>query len=174
MYKWKPFYWSMTILALLMVRPVMGQERGFQFPAKLGLGMSRNFLLDAGVVAFSYIPKANSARYYDGLLDVEVLIGRHTMVMPKLELNAGILPLGSEGLVVLNAGAETGLLTDFKQAGWVLSPKLGLSVGQGLFRLYYLRNILLNDPVLPGFGRNSVVLEINIASLQGRRMKVMP
>ncbi|PSK95057.1 hypothetical protein [Taibaiella chishuiensis] len=174
MHRYKSFYCCIALLALLLARPVYAQESGFQFPAKLGLGMSRNFLLDAGLVAFSYIPKANSPRYYDALLDVEVLIGRHTMVMPKLELNAGILPVGGDGLFVINAGAETGLLTDFKQAGWVFSPKVGVSIGQGLFRLYYLRNILLNDPVLPGFGRNSVVLEINIASLQGRRMKVMP
>lgn len=149
------------------------QEMGFQYPAKLGLGMSRNFLVDAGLLAFSYIPKANSARYYDALLDVQVLIGKHSMLMPKLELNAGILPVGSDELFVLNIGMEGGVLTDFKESGFVWSPKIGLSVGQGLFRLHYLRNFLSGNPLLPGFGRNSVVLEINIASLQGKKMKVI-
>lgn len=155
------------------INPVKAQEMGFQYPAKLGLGMSRNFLVDVGLLSFSYIPKANNARYYDALFDVEALIGKHTMLMPKIELNAGILPVGQEELFVLNIGLEAGVLTDFKQSGFVLSPKAGVSIGQGLFRLYYLRNFLSGNPLLPGFGRNSVVFEINIASLQGKKIKII-
>ncbi len=161
------------ILLLGLSHSLKAQETGFQYPAKFGLGMSRNFLIDAGLVSFSYIPRANSARYYDALLGVAVLIGKHTMLMPKLELNAGLLPLGSDELFVVNVGVEGGLLTDFKQSGFVVSPKVGLSIGQGLFRLHYLRNFLSGNPILPGFGGNSVVLEINIASLQGKKIKVI-
>jgi hypothetical protein len=150
-------------------KSVSAQEMGFQYPAKLGLGMSRNFLIDVGLVAFSYIPKENKAHYYDALLDVQVLIGKHTMLMPKLEVNAGLLPIGKDDVFVINIGAEAGVLTDFKQSGFVLSPKAGISIGQGIFRIYYLRNFLSGGSELPGFGRNSVVLELNIASLQGKK-----
>lgn len=160
-----------SIVCCCLTQTAEAQEAGFQFPAKLGLGMSRNFVVDAGLASFSYIPKAGSARYYDALLDVAVLIGKHTMLLPKVELNAGILPVGSDAFFVLNIGAETGVLTDFKQAALMLSPKAGVSVGQGLFRLHYLRNILAGNTVFPGFGSNTVQLEINIASLQGRKVK---
>ena len=167
-------YWLFSGIFLLgFARLAQAQEMGFQYPAKLGLGMSRNFLVDVGLLSFSYIPKENKAHYYDALFDVEVLIGKHTMVMPKLELNAGLLPIGKDDVFVVNIGAEAGVLTDFKQSGFILSPKAGVSVGQGLFRLYYLRNFLAGNPVLAGFGRNSVVLEINIASLQGKKVKAI-
>lgn len=164
-------YLWISLICCCWSQTVKAQEAGFQFPAKLGLGMSRNFVADAGLASFSYIPKAGSARYYDALLAVAVLIGKHTMLLPKIEVNAGILPVGSDAFFVVNIGAETGILTDFKQAALMLSPKAGVSVGQGLFRLYYLRNILAGDAVLPGFGRNTVQLDINIASLQGRKVK---
>lgn len=174
MHPWKSVCRTgLVLLLLLHALRSKGQEAGFQFPAKLGLGVSRNFLVDAGLVSFSYIPKANSARYYDALFDLELLAGKHTMLMPKLELNAGLLPVGKDELFVINIGVETGLLTDFKNQGFVVSPKAGVSIGQGLFRLYYLRNFLSGDVLLPGFGRNSVLLEINIASLQGRKVKVI-
>ena len=147
---------------------------GVQWLPKIGLGISRNFMVDVGFVGYSYIPDKNKAKYYDANIGVMTLIGRHTMVMPKLDLNAGFLPLDSDDLFTLNAGADVGLLTDFKKSAIVLSPKAGLSAAMGLFRLYYHYNILFEEYRLyPGLGRHAVTLELNISILQGKGLKVM-
>lgn len=147
---------------------------GFQVIPKYGLGMSRNFLIDLGFVGYSYIPDKNKARYLDANIGVMALIGKHTMIMPKLDLQAGLFPLDRDELICFNLGLDAGLLIDFKRSAIMLSPKAGFSVATGLMRLYYLHNFLLKDKDLfPGYGRHGVLLEINISVLQGNGFKIM-
>jgi hypothetical protein len=154
-------------------RPVVSSH-GFQVIPKLGLGGSRNFLLDLGLVGFSYIPDKNKAQYYDANISIMALIGKHTMLFPKLDLQAGLFAFDSDDLICFNIGADAGLLTDFKRSAFMITPKAGLSVASGLVRLYYLHNFLLEDKLLfPGYGRHGVLLEFNISVLQGKGFKTM-
>jgi hypothetical protein len=147
---------------------------GFQFIPKLGLGMSRNFLIDLGLIGYSFIPDKNKAQYFDANISVMAFLGKHTMIMPKLDLQAGLFAFDSDDLVCFNLGADAGLLTDFKQSAFMVTPKAGLSVATGLVRLNYLYNVLLKDKALfPGYGRHGILLEINISVLQGKGFKTM-
>ncbi|WP_162902742.1 hypothetical protein [Taibaiella koreensis] len=147
---------------------------GFQLLPKLGLGMSRNFLVDIGLIGYSYIPDKSKSHYYDANISVMTYIGRHTMVMPKLDLQASLFPIDHEELLCFNVGLDAGLLTDFRQSAIMLTPKAGFSLATGLLRLYYLHNFLLRDKTLfPGYGRHGVLLEINISVLQGKGFKLM-
>jgi hypothetical protein len=147
---------------------------GFQFIPKFGLGASRNFLIDLGLIGYSYIPDKNKAQYFDGNISVMALIGRHTMLYPKLDLQAGLFALDGDDLVCFNLGVDVGLLTDFKRSSFMVTPKAGLSFATGLIRIYYLHNFLVDDKLLfPGYGRNGVLLEINISTLQGKGFKTM-
>lgn len=147
---------------------------GFQFIPKLGLGMSRNFLADLGLIGYSFIPDKNKAQYFDANISVMAFLGKHTMIMPKLDLQAGLFAFDSDDLVCFNLGADAGWLTDFKQSAIMVTPKAGLSVATGLVRLNYLYNVLLKDKALfPGYGRHGILLEINISVLQGKGFKTM-
>jgi hypothetical protein len=147
---------------------------GFQFIPKLGFGMSRNFLIDLGLIGYSFIPDKNKAQYFDANISVMAFIGKHTMIMPKLDLQAGLFAFDSDDLICFNLGVDAGLLTDFKQSAFMVTPKAGLSIATGLVRLNYLHNILLEDRALfPGYGRHGVLLEINISVLQGKGFKTM-
>lgn len=147
---------------------------GFQFIPKFGLGMSRNFLIDLGLIGYSFIPDKNKAQYFDANISVMTFIGKHTMIMPKLDLQGGLFAFDSDDLVCFNLGVDAGWLTDFKQSGFMVTPKAGLSVATGLVRLNYLYNVLLKDKALfPGYGRHGVLLEINISVLQGKGFKTM-
>lgn len=154
--------------------PSSGASGGFQVLPKLGLGMSRNFLVDVGLLGYSYIPDKTKAAYYDANISVMTYIGKHTMVMPKLDLQAGLFPLDHDDLICFNLGVDAGLLTDFKQSAVMITPKAGFSVASGLLRLYYLHNFLLKDKdIFPGYGRHGVLLEVNISVLQGKGLKIM-
>lgn len=163
-----------TITAVLPVPVRAHSTAGFQVLPKLGLGISRNFLLDVGLISYSYIPDKNKAQYYDANISVLTLIGKHTMVMPKLDMQAALFALDRDELICFNLGADAGLLTDFKHSTVMLTPKAGFSVATGLLRLYYLHQFLLGDKTLfPGYGRHSVLLEINVSVLQGHGFKMM-
>jgi len=147
---------------------------GFQFLPKLGLGMSRNFLVDVGLVAFNYMPERTKAQYFDANISVMTLIGKHTMVMPKLDMNAALFPIDNDELITFNLGADVGLLTDFKQSTIMISPKAGFSAASGFIRLYYHYNFVLADfKQYPGLGRHAVTLEVNISAFQGKGLKMM-
>ncbi|WP_157976995.1 hypothetical protein [Taibaiella helva] len=147
---------------------------GFQVLPKLGLGMSRNFLVDLGLIGYSYIPDKSKFRYYDANISIMTYIGRHMMIMPKLDLQAAVFPIDREELLCFNLGLDAGLLTDFKQTSVMLTPKAGFSLATGLLRIYYLHNFLLRDKDLfPGYGRHGVLLEINISVLQGKGFRLM-
>lgn len=155
------------------IRPTLPSS-GFQAIPKFGLGVSRNFLIDLGLIGYSYIPDKNRAQYFDANISVMALIGKHTMIMPKLDLQAGLFGLDSDDLFCFNLGVDAGLLTDFKKSTLMVSPKAGFSFATGLVRLYYLYNVLLDDKILfPGFGRHGVMLEFNISVLQGKGFKTM-
>lgn len=147
---------------------------GFQIIPKFGLGMSRNFLIDLGLIGYSFIPDKNKAQYFDASISVMAFIGKHTMIMPKLDLQAGLFSFDSDDLICFNLGVDAGWLTDFKQSAFMVTPKAGLSVATGLVRLNYLHNVLFKDKALfPGYGRHGVLLEINISVLQGKGFKTM-
>lgn len=148
---------------------------GFQLIPKLGLGFSRNFLADLGLIAYSYVPDKNKARYFDLNLGVMGLFGKHTMMMPKLDMQAGLFSLDREALLCFNVGADAGWLTDFDNSTIMISPKAGLSFATGLIRLNYLYNILPGGDrtLFPGLGRHGVMLEVNISVLQGKGFKTM-
>lgn len=147
---------------------------GFQAIPKLGLGMSRNFLLDVGLAGYSYIPDKNKAQYFDANISVMALIGSHTMLYPKLDLQAGLFALDADDLVCFNLGVDAGVLTDFNRSSFMVTPKAGLSFATGLVRIYYLHNFLVDDKLLfPGYGRNGILLEINISTLQGKGFRTM-
>lgn len=161
-----------TLLPVTASRP--DHSAGFQLIPKLGLGMSRNFLVDLGLIGYSYIPNKNKAQYYDANISVMLLAGKHTMLLPKIDLQAGLFPLDKDELVCFNLGFDAGLLTDFSQSTVQLTPKAGFSVATGLVRIYYLHSFLLGDKALfPGYGRHGVLLEVNISVLQGRGFKTM-
>lgn len=162
-------------LLLLLTGSLKGlaQDYGFQVLPQLGIGMSRNFLLDIGLCAFSYEPSKNSGRYFDANIGVMAYFGKHTMLMPRIELNAGILPLDKEELLCLDIGADFGWLTDFDRSGIMITPKAGFSFASGLFRLHYLYNILADNKYIPGYGRHGVLFEINISSLRGKGIRII-
>lgn len=150
------------------------QSSGFQWVPKLGIGISRNFLLDVGLIGYSYIPNRDKAQYYDANISLRTLIGKHTMLMPKLELNAALFPIDNDELITFNIGADAGLLTDFKRTAIVLAPKAGFAIATGLVRINYLYNFLLDEwQLYPGLGRHAVLLEINISAFQGKGLKMM-
>lgn len=149
------------------------KSSGLQWVPKLGVGVSRNFLLDVGLIGYSYIPNRDKAQYYDANISVMILIGRHTLVMPKFEMNAALFPIDKDELITFNIGADAGLLTDFKRTAIVLAPKAGFALATGLVRINYLYNFLLDERQLyPGLGRHAVLLEINISAFQGKGLKM--
>lgn len=189
----RSFKWALVFL-MLCTGIAAGQERtdttmpppmppqplvkepsyGFQILPKLGLGISRNFLVDLGLIGYSYIPDKRKAQYFDANVGVRAFIGKHSMIMPKLDLQAALFALDPDDLVCFNLGADIGFVTDFKQTSFMLSPKAGVSVASGLVRCYYLHHLLLKDQILfPGYGRHGVMLEINISVLQGKGFRVM-
>jgi len=167
-------YLLIAILLLVAGTNSIGQSSsGVQWVPKFGLGMSRNFLVDVGLVAYNFIPDKSKAQYYDANLSVMVLIGRHTMAFPKLDLNASLFPIDPDELITFNLGGEAGVLIDFKQSTGMLSPKAGLAAATGLIRLYYHYNFLLSDfKDYPGMGRHAITLEVNISAFQGRGLKM--
>jgi hypothetical protein len=155
-------------------RSVKETSSGFQVIPKLGLGMSRNFLVDLGLIGYSYIPDKRKAQYFDANIGVRAFIGRHSMLMPKLDVQAALFPLDPDELFCFNIGADAGLVTDFKNTAVMLSPKAGFSVAMGLLRIYYLHQFILKDRLLfPGYGRHGVMLEINLSTLQGKGFRTM-
>lgn len=155
-------------------RSVKETSSGFQVIPKLGLGMSRNFLVDLGLIGYSYIPDKRRAQYFDANIGVRAFIGKHSMLMPKLDVQAALFPLDPDELFCFNIGVDAGLLTDFKHTAVMLSPKAGFSMIMGLVRIYYLHQFLLKDRELfPGYGRHGVMLEINISTLQGKGFRTM-
>jgi hypothetical protein len=155
-------------------RSVQETSSGFQVIPKLGLGVSRNFLADLGLIGYSYIPDKRKSQYFDANIGVRALIGRHSMLMPKLDIQAALFPLDPDELFCFNVGADAGLVTDFKRTSVMLVPKAGFSVAMGLVRIYYLHQFLLKDRELfPGYGRHGVMLEVNISTLQGKGFRTM-
>ncbi len=155
-------------------RSVKETSSGLQVLPKLGLGMSRNFLADLGLIGYSYIPDKRKAQYIDVNVGVRAFIGKYSMLMPKLDVQAALFPLDPDELFCFNVGADAGLVTDFKNTAVMLSPKAGFSVAMGLVRIYYLHQFLLKDQVLfPGYGRHGVMLEVNISTLQGKGFRTM-
>jgi|GEM_PF-2053342 len=146
---------------------------GFQPLPKLGLGMSRNFLADLGLIGFSYIPDKRKAQYYDANISVMTLIGKHTMVLPKLDVQAGLLPIDPDELICFNLGLDAGMLTDFRERTFMLVPKAGFSLATGLLRIYYLHFLAGNKALFPGYGRHGVLLEVNLSALQGKGFRLM-
>ncbi len=147
---------------------------GFQVLPKFGLGMSRNLLLDLGLIGYSIVPDKRKARYYDANIGVRFFIGKHSMLMPKLDLQAALFPLDPDDLLCFNLGLDAGLLTDFKHTALMLAPKAGFSLASGLLRLYYLYQVLPQDKILfPGYGRHGVMLELNLSILQGKGFRLM-
>lgn len=154
-------------------RPVKTPASGFQWIPKFGIGQSRNFLLDLGIVGYSYIPDKHKAQYFDANISLRGMVGKYSMLMPKLDLQAGLLPLDPDELICFNLGLDAGMLTDFRHAAVMLVPKAGFSAATGLIRLYYLHQFLLGDRLyFPGYGRHGVMLEINISVLQGKGFRL--
>ena len=165
---------SLKVTAITTADRKPASSAGFQVLPKLGLGMSRNFLVDLGLIGYSYIPDKSKFRYYDANISIMTYVGRHSMLMPKLDLQASVFPIDREELLCFNLGLDAGLLTDFKQTSVMLTPKAGFSLATGLLRIYYLHNFLLRDKDLfPGYGRHGVLLEINISVLQGKGFRLM-
>lgn len=149
-----------VVVALFSLMSAFGQgESGVMFPNRFGLLYQKKMGVDVGFVAFNHWNDQGSTLvFYDVSLGSEAFFSKPFMMAPKLSFDFGMGEIISFG-----GGVDVALLTDFQQAVWMWTPKVGVSLGS-MLRLYYGRSIFNPPPGFADLGKHRVSLELNIAA----------
>lgn len=138
---------------------VSAQEKsGIVYPNRFGLSYQKKLGVDIGLISFNQWNDRSTMTFYDISLGVESFIVKPFILSPKLSLDFGIGDVISFG-----GGIDISLPTDFSNAVWMLTPKVGMSMAS-LIRVYYGRHIFQQDHDFPDLGKHRLSIEVNLAA----------
>lgn len=147
-----------TVLAIV---PVLSQVSGRVLINRLGVSYQEVIGLDLGLVSYGAWLDEQRTDFVDISLGVESILAKPYIFSPKINIDWGAKAIGD--IITLGAGIDVARPTDFSKSTWMITPKVGATVGT-LIRIYYGYHVMAEASVHPAIGNHRISLELNTAA----------
>ncbi|PRD45483.1 hypothetical protein [Sphingobacterium haloxyli] len=135
-------------------------KSGFVLLHRLGVANQNSWSVDLGLASFSWY-RDSAEKLFDVSFGVESHFIKPFGIAPKVNFDMGF-EVGNS-MYFITGGLDAGLLTDFSNNSFFVTPKVGFSAAS-IVRVYYGYHILQKPTDFPKIGNHRISLEINMAA----------